>query len=139
LEDGFLGTQMTWPADCSSAVLRITPGMPYTVNINTVTIVSELQALRVAYSGVPLCYDVPLAWTFSAIAVIALIWVSISVTVLITPVTPSYLNAVVYVSSSNEQSGDSTPRFVFEKGSVVSQYVIISHKRKGVAVLSFIP
>jgi len=141
LEDGALSTQMTSPADRRSAVLRIMPSVSYTVNINTVTAVSELQvdsaSLQVAYSGVPLRYDVPLAFTFSATAVVAPIGVSTSV--LITPVTPPYLDAVVHVSSSNEQSAESTPRLVFKKGSVAPQHVIISHKRKGVAVLSFLP
>jgi hypothetical protein len=43
LENGDLQEQISSPADRRSAVLRITPGISYTVNINTVTSVSQAQ------------------------------------------------------------------------------------------------
>ena len=140
-EDAELSEQLSSPADRRSAVLRIVAGVPYTININSVTWLSSAQphsaSLQVAYAGSPLIYDVPLTFSFSATAVIAPAGASTSI--LITPFTPPYLDAVVHVSSSNDQSGSATPRLVFKKGSVAPQYVIISHKKKGVSLLTFSP
>ena len=141
LEDGALSEQISSPADRRSAVLRITPGISYTVHINTVTPVSETQphsaGLLVAYSGAPLIYDVPLRFVFSTTSVIAPVGASTSV--LITPVTPPYLDAIVHVATSNDQSASATPKLIFKKGAVNPQYVIITHTRKGVTLLTFTP
>ena len=132
LENGDLQEQILSPADCRSAVLRITPGISYTVNINTVTSVSQAQphsaGLLVSHSSAPLIYDVPLEFTISSTSIVAPVGASTSV--LIKPPTPPYLDVIVHVASSNEQSGTSTSRLVFKKGSIAPQYVIISHKRK---------
>lgn len=141
LKDGSLFEQLTSPPDRRSTLLKITPGVSYTVNINTVTAVSELQphsaGLLLAYSGLPLVYDVPLAFKFSATAILAPVGSSSSV--LVTPTTPPYLDAVVHVASTNDQSATCTSRLVFKKGSVAPQYVIISHVRRGFTTLSFTP
>ena len=122
-------------------MLRITPGISYTVHINTVTPVSETQphsaGLLVAYSGVPLIYDVPLKFAFSTTSILAPVGASTSV--LVNPVTPPYLDAIVHIATSNDQSAAATPKLIFKRGAVDPQYVIITHKRKGVTQLTFTP
>ena len=141
LEDGTLSEKISCPTDRRAAVLRIAPGTPYTVNIHSVTSISETQhhsaQLQVEYSGEPLTYDVPLSFVFSSTEVIASTGSSTSF--LISPTTAPYLDAIVHVTGTNDQSATSTPRLVFKKGSVAPQYVIITHKRKGITVLSFSP
>jgi len=140
-EDGALSQQISSPPDRRSAVLRITPGISYTVHINTVTPVSETQphsaGLLVAYSGVPLIYDVPLKFAFSTTSILAPVGASTSV--LVNPVTPPYLDAIVHIATSNDQSAAATPKLIFKRGAVDPQYVIITHKRKGVTQLTFTP
>ena len=164
LEDGSLIEQVSSPTASRSAVLKITAGVSYIVHINAVTSVSDIQSnsagLLLAYSGNPIFkYDVPLAFAFSTTTLIAPVGSSTSF--LITPLTPPYMDAFVKVTrsqiskvrfellntidkrlttrwnSSNEQSATATANLIFKKGSVAPQYVIVSHMRKGVTMLSF--
>jgi hypothetical protein len=141
LENGQLYEQVVAPADHRSAVLKVKAGTPYVVNVNAVTSISSSQSqsasLVLEYAGSPLNYDVPLTFAYSATSIVAPVGASSSL--LITPVTAPYLDAIVHVASSNEQSASSTLRLVFKKGSVAPQYVIIAHKRKGVTKLTFSP
>ena len=55
----------------------------------------------------------------------------------ITPGSKPYVPAVVHISSSDPSSAQPTPKIIFAAGSTAPQTVVVSHRRRGNAVLLF--
>jgi len=135
--------QIEVKASRMSIMLPILPANIYTLSLSAVTAVSEstvtsehTASVYFAYAGLPVDYYVPLEFSVSTASLSAKVGRISSFS--ITPGSAPHVDAVVRIRSNQPSSASATTSHViFRKGIMTAQTVVVTHRQRGDANLTF--
>ena len=126
----------------ATVMLPVRPANIYTLRVSALSevVVPEASAhtssLYFSYQGVPVDYYVPLEFEVSTSSILEKVGRTSSFT--ISPKSAPYVDAVVRIKSDRPSSAAAiTSQVIFRKGITTAQTVVVEHKQRGDANLTF--